>query len=200
MANNSMTRAEAAVVIHRLINDPNKNILVPSRFTDVPNGMWHTNAINYLANVGILEGYHDGTFRPNNPITRAEFATLVVRFYETSNTSASIFSDVPTTHWANVYIAAADQRGWVTGYGDGTFRPNNNITRAEVVTLMNRVLDRVPNPSNISTALAGRVLYNDLENTHWAFYDIMEASIDHEFVRDDMGLEIWTWFQLPTPN
>jgi hypothetical protein len=192
-----ITRAEASVVIFRLLNDPNKYTQVPLLFTDVGHDSWFSQAINYLAHIGVLRGYPDGTFRPNALISRAEFSALVVRFFGTIPHVHHDFPDVPQEHWASAYISSAFIRGWVTGYPDGTFRPNNSISRAEVIVLMNRVLGRVPNPATIDSALNGRMIFNDISAAHWAFYHVMEASIDHSFQLDEHGNEQWTEFVLP---
>jgi hypothetical protein len=192
-----LTRAQAAMIFFRLLDDGNKYTPVAAgRFSDVDGVSWYSQAINYLAQIGILLGYPDGTFRPNAPVTRAEFSAMISRFFRAFDAAPNNFTDVSASHWAARYIDMASSRGWVQGYGDGTFRPDNAITRAEVVTLVNRAIDRVPNPATIRDSLDGRMIYTDITPAHWAFYDIMEASIEHTFVRDASGLEIWTWYEI----
>jgi len=195
--NQSMTRAEAAMIIFRLLEDTNKYVPAWPRFSDVGPLSWYSQAVNYLAQVGILRGYPDGAFRPHATITRAEFSAIMTRFFETQNIQAHSFTDVSDTHWAVHYINVAYSRDWVRGFGDGTFRPDHDITRAEAITIINRALGRVPNPETIRNSLDGHTVFTDLSSSHWAFYEIMEASVSHEFVIDTDGNEVWTWFELP---
>ena len=188
----SITRAEISMILFRLIDDAAKHSPQRNHFSDVNSGAWYAQAVNYLASYNILEGYHDGTFRPNAHITRAELAAVMSRFFEMDNSVVGGFSDVTNSHWAFLYINNAYNKGWIIGYADGTFRPNNAITRAETVTLINRVLNRVPNPATIEYHLAGIRIFTDITPAHWAFYEVMEASVLHEFEIDDNGLEIWT--------
>ncbi|MCL1788083.1 MAG: S-layer homology domain-containing protein, partial [Defluviitaleaceae bacterium] len=192
-----ITRAEAAVILFRLLNDPNKYAQAPLAFSDVDHNSWFSQGVNYLAHLGVLRGYQDGTFRPNAPISRAEFSALVTRFFGAIEAPAHNFTDVLANHWATSYINMAFARGWITGYHDGTFRPSNSITRAEVVVLINRVLGRQPNAATIDAALDGALIFNDITPQHWAFYHMMEASISHNFTIDADGQEIWTEFTLP---
>jgi len=176
----AITRAEVALIFFRLLDDANKFADVPTdKFSDVDNVSGYSQAVHYLTYVGILVGYPDGTFRPDAPITRAEFAAIVVRFFGASNQDVATnnFMDVACDHWAIYCINVAFNQGWVQGYPNGTFNLDNNITRAEVVTLLNRALDRTPNPVYIRGSLAGTIVYTDISSTHWAFYDIMEASM-----------------------
>ena|GEM_PF-2289026 len=188
----SLTRAEISMILFRLIDDDAKHSPQRNHFSDVSSGAWYAQAVNYLASHNILEGYQDGTFRPNAHITRAELAAVMSRFFEMSNVDINGFSDVAGSHWAYAYINNAYNKGWIIGYADGTFRPNSAINRAEAVTLINRVLDRVPNPVTIEYHLAGITIFTDITSAHWAFYEIMEAAVLHEFEIDDNGLEIWT--------
>jgi hypothetical protein len=110
---------------------------------------------------------------------------------------ANQFNDVNATHWASAYILNAHAKGWVTGFEDNTFRPNNATTRAEAVTLLNRVFERRPNPETIRYHLDGLRLFSDLNDAHWAFYQIMEAAIEHDFHLDEDGREIWTDAVIP---
>jgi len=196
----ALTRAQVAMILFRLLDDNNKYapLLLTGRFSDVDDTTWYSQAVNYLAHIGVFFGYPDGTFRPNVPITRAELAAVMTRFFAESDSITNGFADVSPTHWAAHYVNLAYSRGWILGYPDGSFRPDNAITRAEAITLINRVLEREPNPADINANLAGTVIFTDLPHTHWAYYDIMEASIEHDFMIDEHGNEIWTWFNLPS--
>jgi len=195
--NTSITRAETAMIIFRLLEDEVKFTPIVGHFWDVDNSNWYAQAINYLAHVGVLQGYPDGAFRPNSTISRAELAAMMSRFFAASTTVTNSFTDIAPQHWAVDYINSAYSRGWILGYGDSTFRPDNAITRAETITLINRVLGRVPNPETINASLDGHIVFSDLSPDHWAFYDIMEAAIEHGFVIANDGTEVWTWFILP---
>jgi len=148
-----------------------------------------------MHNAFLLADYsRDGRFRPNEPVTRAEFATLASHFENLMLTDTNIFPDVPDDHWAVKYINSAAARGWILGYPDGTFGPDNYITRAEVVTLVNRVLDRQGDVAFITAheATLPRT-YTDLPTSHWAYSGIMEASIGHNYMRE-LDIEYWTEF------
>jgi len=185
-ADKGITRAEAASIFYRLLLDP--PTVTTGTFSDVASGAWYAQSVNCLASMGILSGYPGGTFKPDAPITRAEFATIASKFEELA-TSSKTFGDVPSGHWAAAYINSVYAKGWVSGYPDGTFRPENSITRAEVVQIVNAVLER----SIDSEALA--VIenpFNDITSGHWAYAGIIEASVAHEYTKDDDGEEIWT--------
>jgi hypothetical protein len=201
---NSITRAEISMILWRLIVSDEKDSPQVGRFNDIHFASWYAQAVNYLASHEILQGYEDGTFRPNAPITRAELTAVMSRFFEINGNGVNNFSDVDSSHWAVAYISNALNRGWVEGFPDGTFRPNNSTTRAEAVTLLNRVLGRIPNSATIDYHLENYLydltgverLFTDVTNTHWAFYHIMEAAIEHEFNMDE-GVEIWTEISIP---
>ena len=184
---NPITRAEVATIFFRLLSAANKNLTMPTAFNDVAAGEWYTQAINYLASIQILNGYEDGSFRPNMPITRAEFATVASRFDNLAATSTNAFPDI-AEHWAKVYINSAYAKGWVNGYPDGTFKPELNITRAEVVKVVNTMLDRKVRPENIP---GGIKYFTDIAG-HWAYADIVEASNAHDYIRRTDGYETWT--------
>ena len=189
------------MILFRLLESDTKLGPHPSHFSDVSANRWYALAVDYLASRNIVFGFSDGTFRPNQPITRAQMTAAMSRFFYITDTGTNNFTDVPTGHWATRYINNAHNRGWITGYQDGTFRPDNIITRAEAVTLINRVLGRVPNPVTIDYHLAGVRVFTDITPLHWAFYQIMEAAIEHEFTICDDGLEVWTYIvSLPPHN
>ena len=187
-AEGAITRSEAASIFYRLLKETYKDGHAATPFSDVPSDAWYSLAVSTLADLGIITGYPDGTFRPDSTITRAEFATMASRFDNLEDTSGNIFSDVPSTHWAAKYINSAYAKGWVNGYPDGTFNPDGTISRAEVVTIVNSMLNRAID----DTALAGLGNpYNDINSSHWAYAGILEASVYHDYNRDDAGTEFW---------
>ena len=192
---NNMTRAEATVMFSRLLSK-SMNESADHRnnyYPDVPSGEWYANQVGYMQELGVLADYsRDGRFRPDDSVTRAEFATLAAHFDNLTLTDTNSFSDVPANHWAVKYINSAAAKGWITGYPDGTFKPESNITRAEVVTLVGRMLDRYADNAYL-TANASSLPrnYNDLNASHWAYLMIMEASTGHDYSKDGAG-EHWT--------
>ena len=186
-ADRSITRAEVAMIFYRLLQNKYQGGSDGPSFNDVPNGAWFTQAIKTLAKLGVIQGYADGTFRPNDPITRAEFTAVAARFSELEHVDDVVFSDVPTSHWAAESIESAYAKGWVEGYDDGEFRPEQNITRAEVTKIIDTMLRRLPAvlPENLVNP------YSDINSTHAAFINIMEASTEHTYMRDGNGIESW---------
>lgn len=186
-----ITRAEVAAIFFRLLSDDAREQYEAntSKFVDA-NSNWANTEIATLTNAGILKGYEDGTFRPDASITRAEFAAVAARF-DKLEASSLTFSDVAPSHWAYSYIASAAEKGWVNGYSDGTFRPENSITRAEVVKITNAVLNRICDKEYVTEHIADLNAYNDIQSTHWAYYEIMEASNAHDYESSD-GVESWT--------
>lgn len=184
-----MTRAEAAQMIFNLLADksPGEESI---DFSDVIEGNWFYRAINVLASRGIINGDPGGEFLPNDSITRAEFTALFSRFFDYLDAEIG-FTDIDSGHWAYEDIANAVARGWITGYEDSTFQPDEFITRAEVITIANRALSRVGDTEFIDTAEGVRT-FTDLTSSHWAYYEIMEAANAHDFDIDDEGEEIWT--------
>ena len=186
----AITRAEVAMIFFRLLKAQDKNEPISGGFTDVEDGSWYAQAVNYLAKIGILLGYPDGTFRPVQNITRAEFAAVASRFDEFIGGITSPFDDVPPTHWAYSHILSAYVKGWINGYPDDTFKPQNNITRAETVAVVNRMIGRNLLKEDMPASLLSR--YSDLPTNHWAFADMMEASVAHDYNDKPDGYEIWT--------
>lgn len=187
----NMTRSEATVMFARLLvekMDVDKKY--STRFKDVDGSKWYANAIGYMEQYGIIKGYSDGTFRPNAAITRAEFAAIASRFDNLITGEPIMFSDVKATHWAKDYISSAAAKGWIKGYTNGTFRPDNYITRAEVVTLVNRMLERYSDRSYVDSNSQLLKQYIDLQNTYWAYYEIMEASTWHDYEKSSIS-ETW---------
>ncbi|MCL1864085.1 MAG: InlB B-repeat-containing protein [Defluviitaleaceae bacterium] len=186
-----LTRAQMAAILFNLTADDEKylpHFATMQYFSDVNPEHWYAQAINYLASFSILSGYPDGTFMPNQYMTRAELTTAMSMFFSIYGGTNS-FTDI-AEHWAYVFINSAYNKGWITGYGDNTFRPNNPITRAEAVRIINLALGRIPNPETIHYHITSQI-FPDLQSTHWAYYQIMEAAIKHEHTFCDKGLEIW---------
>ena len=188
-ADNDMTRAEAAAIFARLISEEkNEKIGGKSTFNDVDKNAWYADYVGYLVKYDVINGYNDGTFRPEDNVTRAEFVTMAVRYYEIFNevkkTGYTVkYTDVPTNYWAYTDIAFAKNIGWLNGYADGTFKGDNNITRAEVVTVTNHATGRTPDEDYITKNVTTLNRFTDLKNnSHWAYNDIMEAANNHKAV------------------
>lgn len=194
-----MTRSEAATIFARLLAQRNgERITAPTKttFPDVPVNAWYAGYVSYLARYGIAVGYTDGLFHGDEPITRAEFTAMAVRFFVTYGDGDpaimeeySGFWDVSPGHWAAGYIADAARYGWVVGYGDGTFQADDEITRAEVVTIVNRLLGREADQEYIADHPRGLVLFPDVSKSYWAYYDILEAANGHTASMQDA--ETW---------
>ena len=185
--NNGITRAEVATIFYRLLKDSFQLDNPSAFFIDVPDDAWYSKAVKTLADLGILKGYADGSFRPNNPVTRAEYATIAARFDVLETVSFASFIDVPMNHWAAPFIYSVHAKGWANGYQDSSFRPSQLITRAEVTKIVNTMLSRLPeaSPNNLVNP------YSDITSSHWAYISIMEASAEHGYARDDENIEAW---------
>lgn len=192
----ALTRAEMACLLYRMLDDEQKRdsfVGYDCKFTDVdiPQNTWYGRALMNLDLLGIVKGYEDGTFRPNQPVSRAEFVVLLSRIHELEAGEKS-FPDVPKTHWAYDAIAAAGAAGWINGYEDGTFRPNESVTRIEAVKMINNMLgwscdrDFVDNEKHLSG-----FEFEDLERGSWEYYEVMEATLSHNCIHEK-GKEIWT--------
>ena len=147
---------------------------------------WYSGYAKYLNNYGVVYGTEEGKFSPDKPITRAEFVAMAVRFFEVYGDGNPVimeqyaeFNDVSDGYWAAEYIKDAAIYGWVKGYGDGTFRASQEITRAEVVIIVNRLLDRTADAAYIAKNLRDLNTFSDMEKTHWAYYAVMEAANAH---------------------
>ncbi len=190
----SITRAEVATIFFRLLTDESRDKFwsQTNDYTDVPADAWYNNAVSTLSNAGILDGYEDGTFRPDGNITRAEFATITARFLEASYDGGNRFPDIDG-HWAAEYINEAANAGIVDGYEDGTFRPQQNITRAEAVTMVNRTVDRHPDADHL---LDNMVTWPDNPESAWYYAQIQEVTNAHAYTmhtdQEDAPYEIWT--------
>ena len=176
-----MTRAEAATVFYRLYDGDYpafQRRMSGSTFEDVETGHWYYKEVETLYNSGIVDGTGEHKFSPDEPVTRAEFAVMAARFAGLDYEGGNVFDDVPVGHWAYSYINAAANAGWVEGYPDGSFRPDEPISRAEVVRLVNGMINRSVTLDKLK-ALGVKCPYNDLPETHWGYCDLMEATVSH---------------------
>ena len=186
----NMTRAEVTTMFARLLTEQiEADKTYSNTFSDVPKGYWAANYIGYMQQFGIITGYSDGSFRPDAPVTRAEFAAIASRFEKLTEGSKS-FTDVPDTYWAARYISFAATRGWVTGYSDGTFKPEDPITRAEVAAVTCRLLERSADQSYIRSHLKELRTFADMTESHWAYWYAMEAANGHDYTKSG-GSENW---------
>ncbi|MEG1243072.1 MAG: S-layer homology domain-containing protein, partial [Oscillospiraceae bacterium] len=187
LPDNGITRAEVSQ-FYSLLKDKG-NSADKASFPDVKAGSWYTPAINTMAALGILSGYPDGSFKPSQCISRAEFTAVAMRFAKMT-TGKVAFSDVSKDYWAYDAISGAAAYRWIMGYADGTFRPLANITRAEAARVVNTMLDRAGDKSFIDKA-TGLKLFPDVAKANWAFYEIVEATNSHNYTRDKAGNELW---------
>ena len=190
---NAITRAEVATIFFRLLTDDvrEENFTSTNKYTDVAAGAWYNNAVSTLSAMGIITGYPDGTFRPNAYITRAEFAAIAARFDADGDKTLAAFSDI-ANHWAKDEISVAYNNGWVDGYPNGTFGPRRNITRAETVTLVNRVLNRKPETED--DLLPDMTTWTDnADKKAWYYLAIQEATNSHYYkYKENSEYEKWT--------
>lgn len=184
-----MTRAEAAQMFYNLLRDQDVETTVS--FTDVAADAWYATAVNALASLEIVNGVGDDRFSPERTITRAEFTTMAMRFCDEIPDGENIFSDVDQEDWFYEYVVGSIQYGWINGYPDGTFRPNDTISRAEVTTITNRMLGRAADEAFVDQHQDSLRIFTDLKDTHWAYYQIVEATNAHEYTKDN-GTEDWT--------
>lgn len=187
----NMTRAEVTTMFARLLTEKMAaDQTYSNTFSDVAKSHWAANYIGYMQQFGIITGYADGSFRPDASVTRAEFAAIASRF-EALTEGTKSFSDVPSSHWAAKYINFAATRGWVNGYADGTFRPNNSITRAEVAAVTCRLLERNADQSYIRSHLSELRAFTDVSESHWAYWYTMEAANGHDYTKSGSS-ETWS--------
>ena len=192
--NGNITRAEVATIFFRLLTEEVRtaNSTQSNSLSDVTRGQWFNHAVSTLSSMGIVKGHNDGTFAPNAPITRAEFAAIAARFDDKNRDTSSKFTDI-ASHWAKNEIGIAANKGWINGYPDGTFRPNQYITRAEAMTLVNRVLNRLP--ENSSDLLNSMIKWPDNSDASaWYYLAVQEATNSHAYSdksKDDK-YEKWT--------
>ena len=188
----NITRAEVATIFFRLLKDEvrDENLTKTNAFSDVSSDAWYNTAVSTMAKLGVIKGYPDGRFGPSDPITRAEFAAIAARFDGRAASSTANFSDI-LGHWAEMEISKAAENGWVNGYTDGTFRPDAQITRAEAMALINRVLNR--NPASPDDLLDDMITWPDnMDQKKWCYLDVQEATNSHDFERKEDMTETWT--------
>ena len=189
---NGITRAEVATIFFRLLTDETRdaNSTKSNSYSDAAAGAWYNHAVSTLSAMGIVKGDSHGKFNPNAPITRAEFAAIAARFDDKANTTTADFSDI-ASHWAKNEISAASNNGWITGYPDGTFRPDNKITRAEAMTLVNRVLKRLPETEE--DLHDDMIKWSDNSDvSQWFYLDVQEATNSHYYQTKENQFEKWT--------
>ncbi|MEL7649808.1 MAG: S-layer homology domain-containing protein [Sedimentibacter sp.] len=187
---NRITREEVAMIFYRLLTDESRSSLLSdgNTFSDMAGHEWSNRAISTLSNAGIIKGYPDGTFKPSNSITRAEFATIAAKFDSLDLSSESMMTDI-FGHWAEKFITSAEIKGWVKGYPDSTFKPEQLITRAEAMTLINNVLGRKVPKENIYPEA---MFWQDITEEDWYFENVMEATNSHDYLYEEDGDELWT--------
>ncbi|MBE6679759.1 MAG: hypothetical protein E7598_04465 [Ruminococcaceae bacterium] len=187
----NITREESTMIFYRLLRDESRDAIftLENTFSDIAKERWSNSAISTMSNGYYVVGRPDGTFDPEAPITRAEFATMAVRFASLMDTSGVSFNDIEG-HWAERYILKAAKAGWIKGYPDGSFKPDAYITRAEAMTLVNNVLMRHVNESGLH---ADTRKWIDMDGTEWYYYIVLEATNTHDFTRQVDGYnENWT--------
>lgn len=193
--NANITRAEVATIFFRLLTDEARDQfwMTTNNFSDVLPNDWYNNAVSTMVNMGIIQGYEDGTFRPNANITRAEFAAIAARFMSSGyDVEEDLFTDI-ANHWARESINDAAMAGWINGYEDGTFRPDAAITRAEAVTLVNNVLQRKPDADHMFDSM---IKWPDNPEGAWYYEAIQEATNSHDYdLFEDAEYETWTALQ-----
>ncbi|MED4955399.1 S-layer homology domain-containing protein [Paenibacillus macerans] len=187
---NNITREEVAAIFYRLLDDESRSAYLKTgnSFSDVGNTRWSNKHISTMENAGIITGYPDGTFKPGQYITRAEFAAIASRFDKLDERQNDTFTDI-TGHWAEKYIASAANKGWIKGYTDGTFKPDQYITRAEAAKFINSVLNRKVDKDGIHKDTKQ---WPDNISSMWYYYDILEATNHHEYSRSESGVEVWS--------
>ena len=189
--NGKITRAEVATIFFRLLDDDTRAKYWSSKndFSDVSADKWYNNAVSTLSNMGVIGGYADGTFRPDAPISRAEFAKIAVSFTQNNGSAMyNYFTDVKTTDWFAPYVTAAKDAGLIEGYSDGSFKPESKITRAEACAIVNRTLGRKPSKAHMK--ISDRIDWPDVQTTDWFYEAIMEATNSHTY---QMGKRVETW-------
>lgn len=192
---NSMSRQEVTVMFSRLLNErPQKGVIYSQDYKDISDDLWSVTAISYMSKLGMVKGYPDGNFMPRADITRAEFAAIATRFADIK-TGSKTFTDVSEDHWAYDVIQKAAEAGWISGYPDGSFKPDQPITRAEVVSIINRMLNRYADETFVNYNPNDIIRYIDMDKSHWAYYPVVEATNGHRYERKDNGKDE-TWFEV----
>ena len=188
-----MTRAEVTMMFARLLKErPEKGRKYIMPYKDIHENDWYAYAVTFMSEKKLVSGYPDGTFKPNAPITRAEFASIASRFDSLADKADLKFSDVSKNHWAYKVICSAEAKGWISGYPDGTFKPEKNITRAEVVSSTNRILNRYADLDFAKAHVQELAPMIDMNDSHWAYGPIVEAMNGHDYKRlSDGKSERW---------
>ena len=189
--NANISRAEVAAIFFRLLKDDvrDDNLTANSVFTDVAFGKWYNKSISTMAKIGIVKGRTANAFAPNAPITRAEFAAICSRFDRSNVEIKSDFNDI-SGHWAENEIRRAASLGWIKGYADGSFKPDQNITRAEAASMINRMLHRLP--ETVDDLLDGMIQWQDNQPSDWYYINMQEATNSHDFKQKGEINEYWT--------
>ena len=190
---NNITRAEVATIFFRLLTDETRtaNMTKSNGYNDMKDGDWFCCAVSTLSKMGIIKGYEDGSFKPNDPISRAEFAAIAARFDPDGDKTPATFADV-TSHWAKDEISIAANHGWIKGYEDGSFKPDQKITRAETMTLVNRVLNRLPEAKD-DLHKDMKTWVDNMDETAWYYLAVQEATNSHYFKnKTSTKFEQWT--------
>ena len=192
---NNITRAEVATIFFRLLTDETReaNMTKSNSYNDVKDGDWFCCAVSTLSKMGIIKGYEDGSFKPNDPISRAEFAAIAARFDPDGDKTPATFADV-TSHWAKDEISIAANHGWIKGYEDGSFKPDQKITRAETMTLVNRVLNRLPETKD-DLHKDMKTWVDNMDETAWYYLAVQEATNSHYF-KNKTGTKFEQWTDL----
>ena len=185
----NITRAETAAILFRLMDDASRKTYYSTKsgFRDVASGSWYNTYVATLNNAGVITDSSNGYFRPNEAITRAELAAMLAKFSETTG-AANYFNDVSASYWAANAIAICAKLGWITGYPDGTFRPDKNVTRAELMAMINRATGRAPKSAD--AFLPGMKTWIDNTSDKWYYLDVQEATNSHSYTVK--GSETWT--------
>lgn len=188
----NMTRAQVAQMFYNLLLD--KDVPITVTFSDVASDAWYAEAVQTLGSLGIIAGIGNGQFAPDRAITRAEFTVIAMRFAELDTSGENIFTDVSEDDWFYDYVVGAIKYGWITGYSDGRFGPYDTITRAQVTTIVNRMLDRSADKAYVDRHADKLEQFTDVPDTHWAYYEVAEATNTHDYERTNSG-EDWTGLQ-----
>ena len=186
----NMTRAEVAQMFYNLLVD--KNVAITASFEDVPADAWYAKSVNTLASMGIISGVGENRFEPERSITRAEFTSMAMKFTKGALDGTNIFSDVHSGDWFYEAVVGSIQYGWIEGYEDGTFRPENRITRVEVTSIVNKMLGRFADREFVAGHADELNPFSDVTSTHWGYYHIVEATNSHTYTKPSTNVETWT--------
>lgn len=186
----NMTRAEVAQMFYNLLVD--KNVAITATFEDVPADAWYAKSVNTLASMGIISGVGENRFEPERSITRAEFTSMAMKFTKGALDGTNVFSDVHSGDWFYEAVVGSIQYGWIEGYEDGTFRPENWITRIEVTSIVNKMLGRFADREFVAGHADELNAFSDVTSTHWGYYHIVEATNSHTYTKPSTNVETWT--------